>query len=186
MKALILFGIAVALAVDAMAVTIGLACYLNGLKRSQTVRLALHFGMFQFGMPVIGWFIGENLLKLVSDYDHWVAFGLLLVIGLRMIRESFKEEEERFKAQDPTRGWPLVVLALATSQDALATGLSLSVLGINIWLASTVIGLTAFSLTVVASRLGPLLGKVFGRRAEIAGGLILILIGLKILVDHLG
>lgn len=185
MKALILFGIAVALALDAMAVTMGLACYLNGLSKRQTIRLATHFGAFQFFMPVIGWFIGENLLKLVSGYDHWIAFGLLLFVGLRMIRESFKEEEERFRSQDPTRGWSLIILSLATSQDALATGLSISVLGINIWLASTVIGLTAFSLTVVASRLGPLLGRVFGRRAEIAGGIILILIGFKILFDHL-
>lgn len=186
MKALILLGIAVALALDAMAVTIGLACYLNGLDRRQTFRLALHFGVFQFIMPVIGWFIGENLLRLVADYDHWIAFGLLLLIGLRMIRESFKKDEERFNAQDPTRGWSLIVLALATSQDALATGLSLPVLGINIWLVSAVIGLMAFSLTVASSRVGPLLGKVFGRRAEVAGGVILILIGLKILIDHLG
>ncbi|MDI6846133.1 MAG: manganese efflux pump MntP family protein [Candidatus Saccharicenans sp.] len=186
MKAIILAGIALALAVDAFAVTLGLACSPSGLNRRQVFRLAFHFGFFQFLMPVIGWFIGENLLKLISSYDHWVAFGLLLVVGLRMIRESFRDENEKYRGTDPTRGWSLLVLALATSQDALATGLSLAVIGINIWVASLVIGLTAFSMTWSASKVGPLLGRVFGRRAELAGGLILILIGFKILFDHLG
>jgi len=103
-----------------------------------------------------------------------------------MVWQSFKNEDEKYRDSDPTRGWSLLVLALATSQDALATGLSLAVIGINIWVASLVIGVTAFSMTWLASRVGPLLGKAFGRRAELAGGLILILIGFKILFDHLG
>jgi putative Mn2+ efflux pump MntP len=123
---------------------------------------------------------------LISRYDHWLAFGLLLLVGLKMVVESFRSDEEKYKDNDPTRGWPLLVLALATSQDALATGLSLPVLGLNIWVASPVIGLTAFALTILASLIGPVMGRVFGRRAELAGGIILILIGLKILFDHLG
>ncbi|MGB9905833.1 MAG: manganese efflux pump MntP family protein [Candidatus Saccharicenans sp.] len=186
MNILILAGIALALAVDAFAVTVGLACSLSGLSRSQVFRLAFHFGLFQFMMPVLGWFIGENLLKLISHYDHWVAFGLLLLVGLRMVRQSFRGEEDRFRDSDPTRGWSLLVLALATSQDALAAGFGLAVLGINIWISALVIGLTAFSLTWAASRIGPLMGRVFGRRAELVGGLVLILIGLKILFDHMG
>lgn len=186
MKAVILAGIALALAVDAFAVTVGLACSLSGLSRRQVFRLAFHFGFFQFMMPVIGWFIGENLIKLISGYDHWIAFGLLLFVGLRMVWQSFKNEDEKYRDSDPTRGWSLLVLALATSQDALATGLSLAVIGINIWVASLVIGVTAFSMTWLASKVGPLLGRVFGRRAELAGGLVLILIGFKILFDHLG
>jgi len=185
MKLLILIGIALALAIDALAVTISLSCSLSGLSRKQAFRLAFHFGLFQFVMPAIGWFIGENLLKLISRYDHWVAFGLLFIIGLKMIIESFGDDNDRCPEKDPTAGWSVLLLALATSQDALAAGLSLAVIGINIWVACTVIGITAFSLTLVASRVGPLLGKVFGRRAELAGGLILILIGIKILVDHL-
>ncbi len=186
MNILVLVGIALALAVDAFAVTVGLACSLSGLGRQQVFRLAFHFGLFQFMMPVIGWFIGENLLKLISSYDHWVAFGLLLLVGLRMVRQSFRNEDEKYQGKDPTRGWSLLVLALATSQDALAAGFGLAVLGINIWISALVIGLTAFSLTWVASRVGPLMGRVFGRRAELVGGLILILIGVKILLDHLG
>ncbi|MBC7362378.1 MAG: manganese efflux pump [Candidatus Aminicenantes bacterium] len=185
MKVIILLGIALALAIDAFAVTVGLACSLSGLSRRQAFRLATHFGLFQFIMPVIGWVIGENLLRLISRYDHWVAFGLLLVIGFKMIIESFRVKDEKCQEKDPTTGWSLLVLALATSQDALATGLSLAVIGLNIWVACTVIGITAFSMTLLASRVGPLLGKVFGQRAELLGGLILILIGVKILVDHL-
>ncbi len=186
MKVIVLLGIALALAVDAFAVTVGLACSLSGLNRRQVFRLAFHFGLFQFLMPVIGWFLGENLIKVISRYDHWVAFGLLAAIGLKMIIQSFKVEQDKYQGQDPTRGWALVVLALATSQDALAAGFSLAVLGINIWVASLVIGLTAFTLTQLASRVGPVLGRTFGRWAELVGGLILILIGVKILADHLG
>ncbi|MGQ9800207.1 MAG: manganese efflux pump MntP [Candidatus Saccharicenans sp.] len=186
MNILILAGIALALAVDTFAVTVGLSCSLSGLRRRQALRLALHFGLFQFMMPVIGWFIGENLIKLISRYDHWVAFGLLLLVGLRMISQSFRSEEDRFKDNDPTRGWSLLLLALATSQDALAAGFGLAVLGINIWISALAIGLTAFSLTWAASRVGPLLGRIFGRRAELIGGLVLIAIGFKILFDHMG
>jgi len=186
MKIMVLAGISLALAVDAFAVTVGLACSLNGLNRRQVFRLAFSFGFFQFLMPILGWLIGDQLLKLISRYDHWVAFGLLLLVGVKMVVESFRSEEEKYKDNDPTKGWPLLILALATSLDALATGLSLPVLGLNLWVASPVIGLTAFALTVLASRIGPAMGRVFGRRAELAGGLILVMIGLKILFDHLG
>lgn len=185
MKAIILLGLALALAVDAFAVTVGLSCSLGGLKSRQAWRLASYFGLFQFIMPVVGWLIGENLLKLISRYDHWVAFGLLLLVGGRMIVESFWPESKKYNGKDPARGWPLLVLAVATSLDALACGLSLPVLGLNVWLASLVIGLMAFSLTLLGSRLGPVLGQVFGRRAELAGGLVLILIGVRIVLDHL-
>ncbi|MDD8031687.1 MAG: manganese efflux pump MntP family protein [Acidobacteriota bacterium] len=186
MKIMVLAGISLALAVDAFAVTVGLACSLNGLNRRQVFRLAFSFGFFQFLMPILGWLIGDQLQKLISRYDHWVAFGLLLLVGVKMVVESFRSEEEKYKDNDPTKGWPLLILALATSLDALATGLSLPVLGLNLWVASPVIGLTAFALTVLASRIGPAMGRVFGRRAELAGGLILVMIGLKILFDHLG
>jgi len=186
MKVVILFGLALALAVDALAVTVGLSCSCSGLKSGQSFRLAFAFGFFQFLMPVIGWLIGENLLKLVARYDHWVAFGLLLLIGGRMAIESFRPGDKKYNGKDLTRGWPLLTLAIATSLDALATGLSLPVLGLNIWLASLVIGLTAFIVTIIGSRLGPALGQILGRRAELAGGLVLIMIGLKILFDHLG
>jgi len=103
-----------------------------------------------------------------------------------MAMESFRPGGNKYNGQDLTRGWPLLTLAVATSLDALATGLSLPVIGLNIWLASLVIGLTAFVITMIGSRLGPALGQALGRRAELVGGLVLIIIGFKILFDHLG
>ena len=186
MKVIILLGLALALAVDAFAVTVGLSCSLSGLKTRQAFRLASYFGFFQFLMPVVGWLIGEHLLKLIKRYDHWIAFGLLVLIGGRMALESFWSRDKKYNGKDLTRGWPLLVLSVATSLDALACGLSLPVIGLNVWLASLVIGLTAFTLTVIGSRLGPALGQVLGRRAELFGGLVLVFIGFKILFDHLG
>ncbi|HEK86102.1 MAG TPA: manganese efflux pump [Candidatus Aminicenantes bacterium] len=185
MKILVLLGLALALAMDAFAVTVGLSCSRLKLNHRQTFRLAASFGLFQFIMPIIGWLIGENLLKLISSYDHWLVFGLLLLVGFKMIIESFRSDDDRYQGKDPTGGWTLLLLALATSQDALATGLSLPVIGLNIWLASIVIGAVAFNLTLLANRVGLFLGKSFGHRTEILGGLILILIGIKILFDHL-
>jgi manganese efflux pump family protein len=183
---LIILGIALALAMDAFAVSLGLGMSLRPATRGQTFRLAYHFGLFQFLMPVIGWAAGETFIKYISAYDHWAAFGLLLVIGGKMIFESFRQEvKNKNDRSDPTRGASLLVLSVATSLDALAVGLSLAVLHVDIIYPALVIGLVAFVMTVVGMKLGPLLGKVIGKRAELLGGVILVIIGLKILVDHL-
>ena len=123
MSFIFVLGIAVALAMDCFAVTMGLACGARGLTMKQAVRMAAYFGGFQFVMPVVGWFAGDRLLGLIRNFDHWVAFGLLALIGGRMIYESFElSDEEKACRPDQTQGTRLVVLALATSIDALAVG----------------------------------------------------------------
>lgn len=186
MSFLIILGIALALALDAFAVSLGLGLSLKPATGGQTFRLAFHFGLFQFLMPVIGWGVGETIIRYIERYDHWIAFALLLGVGGRMIFESFKPEKESDSARsDPTKGVSLLVLSIATSLDALAVGLSLAALHVAIVYPAVIIGLVAFGMTVAGMKLGPALGKVIGRRAELLGGLVLIFIGIKILADHL-
>ena len=181
-----ILGIAVALAMDCFAVTLGLACGARGLTMKQAVRMAATFGGFQFVMPVAGWFAGDRLLSLIRGFDHWFAFGLLALIGGRMIYESFGlSDEEKACRPDQTQGARLIILALATSIDALAVGLSLGVIRTNILYPAAIIGVTSFVLTVVGGKLGPVVGRIVGRRAELLGGLILIGIGIKIIIEHL-
>ena len=152
----------------------------------QAVRMAAYFGGFQFLMPVLGWIAGDRLLGIIKHFDHWVAFGLLAAIGGRMIYESFEmNDEEKACRPDQTQGQRLLILALATSIDALAVGLGLGVVRTNILYPAAIIGVTSFVLTVVGARLGPVVGRIVGRRAELAGGLILIGIGAKILIEHI-
>ncbi|MCU0243635.1 MAG: manganese efflux pump MntP family protein [Acidobacteria bacterium] len=186
MSFVVVVGMAVALAMDCFAVTLGLACGAKGLTAKQAVRMGAAFGGFQAAMPVLGWFAGDRLLGLIASFDHWVAFGLLAAIGGRMIYESFElSDEEKACRPDQTQGSRLLVLALATSVDALAVGLSLGVVGGGILLPAAVIGATSFLVTVAGAKLGPVVGRVVGKRAELAGGLILIGIGLKVLIEHL-
>jgi len=185
MPLIFIFGVALALAMDCFAVTLGLACGARGLTMKQAVRMASFFGGFQFIMPVAGWFAGDSLLGLISGFDHWVAFGLLALIGGRMIYESFKmSDEEKACRPDQTQGARLVVLALATSIDALAVGLSLGVVRTSILYPALIIGATSFVMPIVGAKLGPVVGRIVGKRAELLGGLILIGIGIKILVEH--
>jgi manganese efflux pump family protein len=186
MSFVLILGIAVALAMDCFAVTIGLACGSRGLTMKQTVRMAAAFGGFQLVMPPLGWLGGARLLGLIAGFDHWVAFGLLALIGGRMIYEFFEmSEEEKAGRPDRTQGSRLLVLALATSVDALAVGLSLGVVGTAILYPTAIIGATSFVLTVAGAKLGPVVGRLVGRWAELLGGLILIGIGAKILAEHL-
>lgn len=186
MNPLLVLGIALALAMDAFAVSLGLACALKGLTSAQSFRLALHFGLFQFGMPILGWLAGARILGLLDRVDHWVAAGLLAFVGGRMIYEAFHlSEEEKACRPDQTRGKPLLVLAVATSIDALAVGLSLGVVSVPIIVPALVIGLVCFGITLLGARLGPVAGRALGKRAELAGGLVLIGIGVRILVEHL-
>lgn len=186
MSFILVLGVAVALAMDCFAVTLGLACGSRGLTMKQAVRIAAFFGGFQFVMPVAGWLAGDKLFGFIRDFDHWVAFGLLTLIGGRMIYESFGlSEEEKACRPDQTQGLRLVVLSLATSIDALAVGLSLGVIRTGIFYPAAVIGVTSFVLTIAGAKLGPVAGRLAGLRAELLGGLILIGIGVKILIEHL-
>jgi putative Mn2+ efflux pump MntP len=185
MDALTLFGIAFALAMDAFAVALGTGMNLATLTGRHLFRLGFHFGLFQALMPIIGWLAGQSVQQKIAAWDHWIAFALLGGVGGHMLWEAWREEREEKSASDPTRGMSLVLLSVATSIDALAVGFSLSVLGVAIWTPALVIGLVAGVLTVAGMLLGRRAGEHWGPRVEIAGGLVLIGIGVKILVEHL-
>lgn len=177
--------LAVALAMDASAVSLGVGSSGKAAGARATFRLSFHFGLFQFLMPVLGWFAGSSVAGLVAAADHWIAFALLAIVGGRMIRSGLVGEEHR-QVADPSRGVTLVMLAVATSIDAFAVGLSLALVGVSVWVPSVVIGLVTGGLSLVALKVGARLGRLFGRGMEALGGLVLIVIGVRIVVEHLG
>ena len=184
-----LFGIAGGLSMDALAVAVATSVILRRVSGRQVFRLAFHFGLFQAMMPVIGWAAGSLASAYIRDYDHWIAFGLLTYVGGRAVYEAlFGGEEgggEAGSRSDPTRGWSLVVLSVATSIDALAVGVTFAMLGVAVWYPALVIGLVAGTLTLLGMQFGARLGRRLGKGMEVLGGLVLLGIGLKILVEHL-
>lgn len=185
MGVLQLLLVAVALAIDAFAVALAAGVTLGRPTPRQTLRLAFHFGLFQALMPVVGALVGGPLRGWIEVWDHWVAFGLLVVVGGNMIRGSLWPGEDEV-TEDPTRGWSLVVLSVATSIDALAVGLSLAMVEVSVWLPALVIGLVAGAGTLVGLHLGRLLGglEVLARWSGLLGGLVLWVIGVRILWEH--
>jgi len=179
-------AIAVGLAMDAAAVSLAAAAANHASNGRATFRLAFHFGLFQFMMPVAGWAAGAAVASGIASIDHWVAFALLAFVGGRMVRAGVKRDSQETFSRDPSRGVTLVLLSVATSIDALAVGWTLAMLGARIWYAAVIIGLVTGTLSVVAIRLGNRLGAAAGRRMEVVGGIILLLIGARILVQHLG
>lgn len=175
--------IAVGLAMDAFAVSLAAAASGRAQGARAWFRLSFHFGLFQFFMPVIGWFAGSRVAPLVSAVDHWIALALLSFVGLRMIRAGLGAEEQL--PPDPSRGLTLVVLSVATSIDALAVGFSLAMLEVAIWIPSVTIGLVTASLSLIGLALGRRLSGRFGRYSAVAGGVLLILIGLRIVLADL-
>jgi manganese efflux pump family protein len=176
--------LAVALSMDAFAVSVSSGVTMRTLKVQHAARMAWWFGSFQAIMPLIGWLIGKELLKWVEQVDHWIAFGLLGFIGAKMIYESQKlPPEEKTIAQFKTR--TLFILAIATSIDALAVGLSLSILKVSIIMPVLIIGLVTYILCFIGVLIGEKIGHFFEEKIEIAGGVILIIIGIKILYEHL-
>ncbi len=175
--------IALGLAMDAFAVSLTAATAGHLDDKRAIFRLAFHFGLFQFLMPVIGWFFGANLVKYVLAIDHWLAFALLVFVGGHMIHASFYGETSFNR--DPSKGWKLVVLSFATSIDALAVGLTLGVLHIHIWFPALIIGIITGILSVIAIRAGERLSGRFGKKMELVGGILLVFIGLKILLMDL-
>jgi len=177
-------GTAWALAMDAFAVSAAVASGLPQMTARHTFRLSWHFGLFQAFMPILGWFGGSMLSSFIGLIGDWVAFGLLSFLGLRMIWES-RHPDERSQDYDPTRGWSLVGLSLATSLDALAVGVSLGLIGVSIWLPAAVIGIVALVLTYLGTRIGRHAGAYLGQWAERIGGLVLVTIGCRIIILHL-
>jgi putative Mn2+ efflux pump MntP len=178
-------GIAFGLAADAFAVSVAASITIRDINAGHVFRLSWHFGFFQFMMPVIGWFFGRTLHQWISYFDHWIAFVLLAFIGGKMLWESFSRIEYRHR-RDPTRGWLLIALSIATSIDALAAGLSLAFLNVSIWVPSVTIGVVAATMTAIGMKFGSRLGVRFGKWAEMSGGLVLAAIGVRILVSHIG
>ncbi len=176
--------IAIALAMDAFSVSISAGMAIGRPTFRHYFRLSFHFGLFQFMMPVIGYFAGMHVEKYIEHYDHWVAFGLLVFIGVRMIAGAFSGEEE-IGDRDPSKGMSLVVLSVATSIDALAVGLSIGVLNRPILMPSVIIGVVCALFSAAGVFIGKKAKSIAGRRAEAVGGIMLVLIGLKILVEHL-
>jgi len=175
--------IAISMAMDAFAVSLGSVIKIGPGPRP-IFRLAFHFGLFQGVMPIIGWLFGYTIEPYVKDFDHWVAFGLLAFVGIRMLRSGLSKNQDESK-QDPSRGWTMVLLSVAVSIDALAIGLSLAFLKITVWIPSLVIGLVTSGLSVVGLRVGNSVGKKYGKPVEVFGGLILIGIGINIVVSHM-
>ncbi len=155
------------------------------LYRRQVLRVAIAFGLFQAGMLIAGWLSGHTIAGYIEGYDHWVAFGLLLIVGVRMIRESLEADLGGAKGMDMTRGKTLIVLSVATSIDSLAVGLGLGFLGAQLLLAAVLIGGVAFAATIVGFAVGKRLGMSLGKWAGLAGGIVLIGLGLRILLPEL-
>jgi len=171
--------LSLALAVDAF--TVGAAVGLRHGSPRQIFRLSFHFGLFQALLPLVGILIGSALKETVSAFDHWLAFGLLLFVGGRMILGAFRGEEER-KERDLTKGASLVLLSLAVSIDALAVGLTFGVSGVPFVFPVILIGVTAAAMTVIGMLLAHRIGRVLGKGCELVAGLVLIGIGVKILL----
>jgi manganese efflux pump family protein len=176
--------IAVGLSIDAMVVSLcaGAAGYTSSPRPA--LRISFYFGFFQAAMPVLGWLVGSSVAAWVAGIDHWLAFLLLAFVAFRMMRSGLRSDEFD-PACDPTRGSNLLLLSVATSIDAMAVGFSMALLSIPILLPALLIGLVTFSLSFIATHTGRRLSFRFGKRMEIIGGLVLGLIGLRILLAHL-
>ena len=179
-----LFVLAVGLSMDAFAVSICKGLAMKRITVKKACIVGLWFGGFQALMPLIGYLLGSQFEKYITSIDHWIAFLLLCFIGLSMIKESLSKEEE--KTNDSLDAKTMLLLAVATSIDALAVGITFAFLQVDIIPAVSFIGITTFILSAVGVRVGNLFGTKYKAKAEIAGGIILIFIGVKILLEHLG
>jgi manganese efflux pump family protein len=174
--------VAFGLALDAFAVSLGAGAVGRIGNHRGAVRLAFHFGLFQFLMPVLGWYLGFKLEPLVKSLDYWIAFFLLLYIGIKMILDSYKPIGEFRK--DPSKGKEMVLLSIATSIDALVVGFSLAILMISVWYPAFIIGIITAILSITGIYVGKVIGSKIGKKMEIIGGLVIIGIGIKILIAH--
>lgn len=197
MDLVVLLGIAVGLSADAFAVAVCKGLAMKRVNYQHAFIIALFFGVFQAGMPVIGWALGTQFQSLITPIDHWIAFALLAFVGGKMLYEAFFGEEEVSTSQEGSAGTysvvsekldlkELTMLAIATSIDALAVGITFAFLQAEIISSAAVIGITTFVLSLVGVAVGNRFGAKFERPATIVGGVVLILIGLKILLEHLG
>lgn len=178
--------LAVSLSMDAFAVSMCRGLEMKKFRPGQALVIALFFGGFQALMPIVGYFVGRQFEQYITAWDHWIAFALLAVLGTKMIWDGLKKETVQEGISEKLDIKSLFVMAVATSIDALAVGITLGFLQANIWFAASVIGAITFVLCVLGVLIGNRIGVKFKNGAEIFGGVILILIGLKILLEHLG
>lgn len=182
---LLLIGIG--LSMDAFAVSICKGLNMKKVNKVHCAVIALFFGGFQALMPLIGWALGKQFESYITSIDHWIAFVLLALIGGNMVRESRQKEEEEIEKCEPKLNIKeLFLLAIATSIDALAVGITFAFLKVNIIPAIAIIGTTTFIISAIGVFVGNIFGSKYKDKAELAGGIILILIGVKILLEHLG
>lgn len=183
MSFLILLLIAIGLSMDCFAVAIGTGFGNKQLKTISFLKISVFFGIAHFVMPLLGWLVGYAFKSHIESYDHWIAFLLLLIIGIKMLIESGKKSEEKSFTID--RPVVILLLTIATSIDALIVGLSLALLGFNLFFSVIIISISAFLISFAGFLIGKRVGCFCGNKAEIIGGIILILIGIKILFEHM-
>lgn len=177
-------GIALGLSFDTFAVSLSCGVVESKIRFRNAIRIALVLALFQGAMPVLGYFLGSTVSQHIGKLDHWVAFGLLMILGIRMVIEGLKKDEDREPA-DFNRLPVLMTMAVGTSIDAFAVGISFAFLSVKIWSAGLLIGAVTFLASMTAIRIGKSAGSHLGPRVEILGGIILAAIGIKILLEHL-
>ena len=178
--------IAIGLSMDAFSVSICKGLTTKRFSWRMALICGLWFGLFQAVMPTIGYYLGAQFQELVEAYDHWIAFGLLFLIGANMIREAVWGKKEENKDNNSLGFKTMLFLAIATSIDALAVGVSFACIQVQLWSSVLIIGLTTFLFSVLGVKIGNVFGSKYEKSAGVAGGIILIIIGLKILLEHLG
>jgi putative Mn2+ efflux pump MntP len=172
-----LFAIAFSLSLDAFAVATVAGITLVETSRRQRFRLSFHFGLFQAIMLAGGWYLGSVIAHQLHGLDAWVAFALLTLVGGNIIHNALRSQEEERCKVDPTRGWSLVFLSVASSLDALAIGISLAMVNIPIFRSTIIVGIVSYGMTLLGLEFGQKIGAIWGRRCELFGGIVLIFIG---------
>ncbi len=185
MNAVALVLLALAMSTDAFAAAIGKGANLNKPRFSEALRMGLIFGFIEALTPLIGWLIGRSAAPFVEAWDHWIAFGLLLILGLHMVHEGLQPEDKEREKPSRQPLLKVVLTAIGTSMDALAVGIGLAFIDVNIWAAATMIGLATTIMVTSGVMLGRVIGSLIGRKAEIFGGLTLVGVGGWILAGHL-
>ncbi len=181
---LLLILISLSLSMDCFAVSCAVAFREKNIKKRNFYRMASSFGLFQTSMAIMGFLIGKFMHSFIKAIDHWIAFSLLLIIGAKMIYETFEKDENKIK-YEPFKIKEVLALSIATSIDSFGVGFTLSLLGFGILKPAILFGLTSFLITSLGFQIGKKLKKYFGKKVEIFGGIILIIIGFKILFEHL-
>ena len=184
MKTIELIILSIGLGMDAFAVSVCKGLSMKNMNWKKATIIGLYFGFFQLAMPVMGYFLSKGFESIVINIDHWIAFILLGVIGGNMIKESLKQEKSE-NCNDNVNFKTMAILAIATSIDALAVGITFAFLNVNLLLAVSLIGIITFTLSIIGVKIGNIFGDKYENKAEFAGGVILIFLGIKILIFHI-